>query len=386
VLAAARVQKMRRSGIREVMDLAARRADTIHLEVGQPDFPTPPHVIDAACRAARNGYTTYTPNRGLLEVRESVSAKLARDNGIAARPDDIVITSGAVTGLLEALTSVVNPGDTILLPDPGWPNYEMMAGLVDARIVRYPLVAELGYEPDLERLAALIHNTPGAKAIVVNSPGNPTGAVFSRATVEALTELTARAGLYLVSDECYEQILFEGEHVSPGSLPGADHVISVFSMSKSYAMTGWRMGYVTGHPEIVDLIAKLQEPMISCACAVAQKAGQAALDGDQTCVQDMVEHYRERRDAAVELLADAGLLVTVPHGAFYIMADISRSTADSYAFARRLVEERGVAVAPGETFGPSGAGLVRLSLAANVNDLRRGTERLVAAVLDRTGR
>jgi aspartate/methionine/tyrosine aminotransferase len=378
-LPAERIRLMQRSGIREIMDLAAGRDDVLHLEVGQPDFPTPPHIVEAGCQAALSGYTTYTANKGLVDVRESIVAKLERVNGIAAEPEDVVITAGAVNALVESLTTLVSPGDTILIPDPGWPNYQMMADVLSARTVHYPLVPEQQFVPDLDRLEDLAR-TSGAKVLLVNSPGNPTGAVFSRGVVERLVDIAERHGMYLVSDECYEQILFEGEHVSPASIDGAQHVLSVFSLSKSYAMTGWRMGYVTGPREMIDLVAKVQEPMISCATAIAQKAGQAALDGDQSCVTEMVDAYRARRDLAVDILDRGGLLISVPRGAFYIMADVSSVGSDSYAFARRLIQDRAVAVAPGETFGPSGAGKVRLSLATATPELREGAQRLVDAV------
>lgn len=376
---AERIRLMRRSGIRHIMDLAAAREDVLHLEVGQPDFATPAHIIEAGCAAARSGYTTYTANKGLPEVRASIAAKLKRVNGIEAAADDIVITAGAVNALMEVLTTLVSPGDTILIPDPGWPNYQMMADVLSARTVHYPLVPEDGFLPDLDRLDHLAQES-GAKVLMINTPGNPTGAVFPREVVEALVELAARHDMYLLSDECYEEIVFDGEHASPASLGGADHVLSVFSMSKTYAMTGWRMGYVTGQRDLIDLVAKVQEPMISCATSIAQKAGQAALDGDQSCVRQMTGTYRDRRDMVVGILREGNLLISVPHGAFYIMADVSRVGDDSYAFARRLITETGVAVAPGETFGPSGAGKVRLSLATATPDLREGAERLVKAV------
>jgi aspartate/methionine/tyrosine aminotransferase len=376
---AERIRLMRRSGIREIMDLAAGRADVLHLEVGQPDFPTPPHIVAAACEAARSGFTTYTANKGLVEVRASIAAKLKTVNGIDSSVDDIVITAGAVNALMEALTTLVSPGDRILIPDPGWPNYQMMADVLSAQAVPYPLVPEAGFLPDLDRLEEL-SRTSGARVLMVNSPGNPTGAVFPREVVERLVELASRHGMYLLSDECYEQIVFDGEHVSPASLGQPEHVLSVFSMSKSYAMTGWRVGYVTGPRAVIDLVAKVQEPMISCATAIAQKAGQAALEGDQQCVREMTASYRDRRDTVVEVLRAGDLLISVPQGAFYIMADVARAGQDSYAFARRLITEAGVAVAPGETFGPSGAGTVRLSLATATTDLREGAERLVEAV------
>ncbi|WP_033294559.1 pyridoxal phosphate-dependent aminotransferase [Amycolatopsis jejuensis] len=375
---APRISAMKRSGIREIMDLANRRPDTIRLEVGEPDFATPAHVVEAACAAARGGYTHYTASRGLPEVREVIAAKLKAENGIAAAPDDILVTCGAVNALFETLAALVSPGEKILVPDPGWPNYEMMAATLSARVERYPLLPGNGFLPDLERLDRLAAD-PDVKVLVVNSPGNPTGAVFPRPVLERLVEIAQRHDLFLVSDECYEQIVFEGEHVSPATLADDGRVLSVFSMSKSYAMTGWRMGYVTGDSALIELIAKTQEPVIACATAVAQKAGQAALSGDQSYVREMVASYRSRRDMAVDLLRAGGALINEPRGAFYVLADISSCGMDSVAFARRLVTEKQVAVVPGSTFGPAGSAMVRLSLATDREHLRIGTQRLLEA-------
>jgi aspartate/methionine/tyrosine aminotransferase len=374
-----RITRMPRSGIREIMDLAALRPDTLHLEVGQPDFATPQHIIDAACHAAATGYTGYTANRGLLEVRETIADKLLRENGIRTSPDNIVITCGAVNALFESLAALVSPGGAVLLPDPGWPNYTMMADTLGARVVRYPLVPDEGYRPDLDRLVELAR-AEQPHVLVINSPSNPTGAVFPRSVMQHLVEIAGEHNMYVISDECYEHIVFDGEHVSPASLDGGDRVVSVFSMSKSYAMTGWRIGYVCGPPGAVDQIAKVQEPVVSCATTIAQKAAQAALNGDQRCVHEMISTYRQRRDMVVELLAAAEMLIKRPEGAFYILADISATGSDSNAFSRQLITERDVAVAPGLTFGPSGGGLVRLSLATDSQQLHSGVTRMINAV------
>lgn len=376
--AASRIVAMTRSGIREIMDLAALREDVLHLEVGQPDFPTPEHIVAAGCAAATAGYTTYTANRGLLEVREAMSDKLKRENGLSVDPHDVVVTCGAVNGLFESLAAVVSPGDAVLVPDPGWPNYAMMIDALGARTVRYPLPADDGYLPDLSRLAELAR-THGPKALIINSPSNPTGAVFSESIMKALVEIAQRHDLWLISDECYERIVFDGEHVSPARFDEDARVLSVFSLSKTYAMTGWRIGYVCGPGPVIDQIAKVQEPVVSCATSMAQKAAQAALSGDQDCVAQMTTVYERRRNMVVDQLAAADMLVSTPAGAFYIIADISGVAMDSYTFARRLVADHGVAVAPGLTFGPSGDSIVRLSLATATDALREGVNRLVAA-------
>lgn len=373
-----RILSMARSGIREIMDLAALRPNTLHLEVGQPDFATPPHIVEAACKAAADGYTTYTANRGLLEVRETIVDKLQRENGIRTTVDDVAITCGAVNALFECLAALVSPGEAVLLPDPGWPNYVMMAETLGARAVHYPLLPEEGYLPDLDRLAVLAR-TSGARVLLINSPSNPTGAVFPREVMERLVELADQHDLYLISDECYEHIVFDGEHISPASLDDR-RVLSVFSVSKSYAMTGWRVGYVCGPSTAMEQVAKVQEPVVSCATSIAQKAAQAALAGDQSCVREMSASYEKRRDMVVELLSSADMLINRPEGAFYILADITAAGTPSDEFARQLVTAHEVAVAPGLTFGPLGEHVVRLSLATAEEQLRSGVERLISAV------
>jgi aspartate aminotransferase/aminotransferase len=355
---------MPRSGIREVMDLARGRADVMHLEVGEPDFPTPAHIVEAAVRAARDGHTKYTPNAGTASLREAVAASMAIE------PDQVVVTCGAINALLSSLMVLVGPGDGILVPDPGWPNYAMIATMLEARAVPYPLDA--GYEPDLERLEAL---APAAKALIVNSPGNPTGAVWREEVVERVMEIAGKHDLYVISDEVYEAIVFEGEHVSPARFDTDGRVITVSGVSKTYAMTGWRIGYLAATRELATLVAKTQEAIVACPNGIAQVAAEAALTGPQDCVAEMRDAYRARRDVARDLLAGAGMLAAEPHGAFYILA---RAPLD----ATTLVAEHGVAVAPGSTFGPAGAGLVRLSLASPAAVVEEGTSRLIRAVLE----
>ena len=368
------------SGVREIVDLASTKPGVIHLEIGEPNFETPGHIVEAAARAAADGYTKYTTNRGLYEVREAMAAKIARHNAFTVDPDQIVITTGAVNGLMLAVLVLSDPTDTVLIPDPAWPNYEMMTSVVGTRLARYPLLRDGGYEPDLEALEELCGATPNAKAILMNSPGNPTGAVLSRESVAGLLEIASRHDLYLISDECYEDIVFEGEHVSPASLDTEGRVISIFSMSKSYAMTGWRIGYLAANPSLALTISNVQEAVTSCATAFAQKAAQAAIEGDQACVAEMRDAYHERRDAVADVLADAGLLIHRSRGSFHIMADTSATGMDGYELAKRMIVEYGVAVAPGETFGPGGAGSARVSLVSPVERLVEGVARFVAAV------
>jgi len=370
--------QMPSSGIRQIMNLALTMENVLHVEVGEPDFPTPPHIVAAAHAAAEAGFTRYTANAGLPSLRQALAAKLARVNGLSPSPEQITVTVGAVSGLMLSLTALVEAGDEVLLPDPGWPNYEMMVRTLGATVVRYPLDPARGFLPDLNAMAALV--TPRTRAIMLNSPGNPTGAVFPGDLVEGLVRLAEAHDLWIISDEVYEQIIFDGEHVSPARFDRDGRVISVFSFSKSYAMTGWRVGYLVAPPPVSAVINKLQEPFVSCASAVSQKAAEAALLGPQACVETMCHAYLRRRDLAVDLLKQYGLFTYAPRGAFYTMVDISRATLDTYGFAQHLLQTRRVAVAPGETFGPSGQGFVRIALCVADETLRQALAAIAEAV------
>ena len=353
------------------MDLAASLEDVLHLEVGEPDFPTPPHVVEAAQRAVADGNVKYTVSRGMLPLRELIAARRGTD------PDRVVVTSGGTPAILETLMLLISPGDGVLVPDPGWPVFSLATELQSGRVVRYPVLPETGFLPDLdevERLAAQ------ARVIIVNSPSNPTGAVYDRATLEALYEIARRHDLAILSDEVYEDIVFDGEHVSLTSLDEDGRVVSIFSFSKGYAMTGWRIGYTVGPLDFVEAMVKVQEPVIGCPSYVAQKAAEAALAGPQDVIETQRDAYRARRDAAMPLMRKHGLFVAEPRGAFYAMADVSALGEDTYATAKRLLLDERVAVAPGETFGPGGKGLVRLSLASSPDTITEALRRIGNAV------
>jgi len=368
---------MRRSGIREMMDLADARADVLHLEIGEPDFPTPPHVIEAAAASMRAGQVKYTLSRGLGPLREAIVGKLREQNSIAASLDQVVVTTGGTTAVLEAMLVLLRPGDGVLFPDPGWPAFEMVVTLLRGRPLRYRLRPDADYEPDLEQLERLARD---ARVLVVNTPSNPTGAVLGVETTKRLLEIAERHRLVVISDEVYEDIVFDGRHTSLASLGAEVPVISVFSFSKGYAMTGWRIGYLAAPAPVAEAIVKAQEAVVACPAFVAQHAALAALSGPQGCIDEMREEYRARRDLAVDILRAEGLLLTRPRGTFYVMADISRSGIDSYAFARRLLVERGVAVAPGGAFGDEAADAVRLSLASPEAVIVDGIRRIGAAI------
>jgi aspartate/methionine/tyrosine aminotransferase len=360
------------------MELALGLPDAIRLEIGDPDFPTPAHVIEAAAAAARAGFTHYSPGIGLPTLRELVAAKVAARNGFPCTPAQVVVTTGACGGLHACLLALLDAGDEVLIPDPGWTTLVPMAHAAGVVPAPYRLDRARGFGLDPAEIAARIG--PATRALVLNSPANPTGAVAARAELEAVLALADRHGLWVLSDECYEELVFDGEHVSPASLGDPDRVVSVFSFSKSYAMTGWRVGYAIATEPVARLLAKAQEPVVSGASTISQKAAEAALTGPQDVVAAMRDAYRRRRDAAVDVLERAGVGHVRPGGAFYLMADVSAAGLPAPEFARRLLLERRVAVVPGDAFGDGGAGMVRVSLAAADDAVAEGVGRLADAV------
>jgi aspartate aminotransferase len=367
------------SGIREIGNEALRTPGAIRLDVGQPNFPTPKHISEAGKRAIDENKTFYTHTQGLISLREKIVGKLRRVNGIASTPDRIACAPGGVGALAAVFGAVLEKGDEALMPDPGWPNTRLMLTWVGAKGVFYPCSAVDGFQPDIDAMEHLI--TPRTKLLLINSPNNPTGAVYPAATIERLVEFAQRHNLWLVSDECYDQIILDGSWTSPASLaPNDPRIASVFTFSKSYSMTGWRIGYVTGSAELIDTATKVLESNSSCVSTISQVAAEAALDGPQDCVGEMVAAYRHRRDVVVDILREANMLINEPTGAFYCMADISRSRIPARDFAFKLLRERGVSVAPGTAFGDIAAESVRISLASSDSDLREGVGRLAEFV------
>jgi aspartate/methionine/tyrosine aminotransferase len=367
------------SRIREIMELAWEDPEAIHLEVGEPDFPTPEHVVEAAHRAARMGLTRYAPNAGIPELREALAEKVARRNGYGASPEQVVVTQGGIQALYLALRALLEPGDEVLLPDPAWPNYRMIAHLLGARVLPYPLVAGAGFLPRLEDLERLV--TPRTRAILVNSPSNPLGTVVPRGLMEGLLALARGRDLWFISDEVYDEVVFDDVFVSAGSVAEqGDRLVSIYSFSKVYAMTGWRVGYLVAPPDLARILTGMQEPIISCVNTPAQMAALAAVTGPQDVVREMSEAYRARRDELLGVLDRGGLPSSRPSGAFYVWADVSEAGMPSMELARSLMEHEHVAVAPGSAFGELGEGYVRLSLASSREDLLEGTSRLLRFV------
>jgi aspartate aminotransferase len=313
-----------------------------------------------------------------LSLRERIVEKLATVNKIQTDPGRINVTVGGVGGIAAALLALLEEGDEVLVPDPAWPNYRLELSYSPAKTVYYPLHASRDFAPDVEELERYV--TPHTKLLIINSPCNPTGAVFPRQAVEEIVRFCQKYDLYLLSDECYDEIVFEGEHVSPASFWDDGHVISAYTFSKTYAMTGFRVGYVVTNQEMSDVINKVLEATMSCATSFAQKAAEAALTGPQDPVFEMLAAYRRRRDLVDGLLREFGMWTSTPRGAFYAMADVSKSGLDSRTFAFKLLEETKVAVAPGSAFGHAAADMVRISLASSDDDLQEGVRRMDAFI------
>ncbi|MBT4482972.1 MAG: aminotransferase class I/II-fold pyridoxal phosphate-dependent enzyme [Candidatus Latescibacteria bacterium] len=366
------------SGIQKIFELSQGIEGCIHLEVGQPDFRTPEHILDAIVQAGKDGFTKYTAAAGIPELRQAIAKKVTEKNGFSAEAKNVVVSPGAVCSIMSSLIALAEPGDEILIPDPAWPNYIMQAACVACKAVRYPLVPSHGFQIDFDSLERLV--TPKTKIMIINAPGNPTGVVFSRETIERIVKFVKKHDLFLISDEVYEEIIFEGNHISTGLYNDDGRIVSIFGFSKTYAVPGLRLGYTVCEEKLADLIAKLQTPLVSCPTSVSQKACLAALEGPQQPVYDMLKVYRERRDVAIEILKNSGHYLYTPSGAFYILIDISGTGMNSDDFALTLLKEKKVAVAPGETFGNTTSSFVRVSFTTDIDKLIEGMEILCESI------
>jgi len=374
------MSRLPRSGIRRVFDEASKYPDCIRLEVGEPSFSTPEHVKAAARDAMAANFTRYTPNAGILELREAIVEKVKRRNSLTVSTDDIVVTSGGVEAVFTTLAALVNPGDEVLISDPSWPNYVQMTVLLGVQAVYYPLKLENDLIPTIADIEAQI--TPRTKVLLINSPSNPTGSSIPESRLREILELARKHDLWVISDEVYDEIYFDTPPVSMQSLDTDSRVITVFSFSKTYAMTGWRVGYLVGPRDIVSHILRVQEPVTSCVNSVAQKAAVAALTGDQSCVAEMRTAYATRAKLVTKILDTHDIPYARPSGAFYTMIDITRSGLTDVDFVSRMITEKRVAVVPGSAFGPNSGAFVRMSLASSEDDLTKGATRLSEAIND----
>ena len=369
---------MPRSAIREIMALAAGRSDVIHLEVGEPDFGTPQHIIEGAFAAVRAGATRYTGNAGRPSLRAAIATRMT-ERGTLVTPDRVIVTVGAIGALFTALMTVVDTGDEVLIPDPGWPNYESIVVLTGGIPVRYPLPEGNNFVPDPDDLTRRIG--PRTKAILINSPGNPTGAVFPADIVQRFGAIAAQTGVFLISDEIYEDIVFDGMHHETFMKHAPpDRLFVISGVSKSYAMTGWRLGWVICPRHAVAIAEKLQEPVVSCAPTPSQVAAETALNGPQDCVETARLLFQGRRDLFTSILGQTGMVAGRPRGAFYGLVKLGDHHANALEFARKLLIEEAVAVVPGDTFGPSTSRMIRLAFTIEDGRLAEGLHRIARAL------
>jgi aspartate aminotransferase len=363
------------SGIRAIFELALELDDVIMLAVGEPDLDAAPHIAAAARAAWDAGETHYTANGGIPALRSAIIDKLALVNGIHATTDQVWVTVGGTQALHQAMALTLAAGDEVLVPDPGYTTFTMNARMLDAVPVPYTLLPQHDFQPDLAQLEALV--TERTRMIIVNSPSNPLGVVFPRETLQALLEFAERHDLWILSDEVYEAFTWGEPHVSIASLGGADRIFSVFSLSKTYAMTGVRVGYLVTPTGLAATMRTVQEATISCVATPDQRAAVAAITGPHTAVDAAAQHYRGNLDAATALLDERGIRYQRPAGSFYLWVDVSHlSGGDVAAWALRFLHEQRVAVAPGSAFGAAGEGWIRVCLAATKDDVLEGLGRL----------
>ncbi len=366
-----------RSGIREMFDRASSMGDVVNLGVGEPGFDTPAHIIDAAVRGIQNGYTKYTPNAGIYPLRQAIAEKLARENGLDSLPENIVVTSGACEAISLALFVLTDAGDEILIPDPCWPNYSGQVSVSGS----IPIPVSTHQEERFHICAEAIEDAISSKTkgIILNSPSNPTGALLSEKELLKIAQVVKENSLFVISDEPYEKLIYDdAKYCSIGSLKGmSEHVLTINSFSKSYAMTGWRVGYLRASVEVADAIAKMQENFSSCVNSAAQFGAIEAITGSQEDTQMMRESYSVRRNMIVDGLNSIdGITCLLPEGAFYAFPDISKFGLTSKEFAIRLLEDKGVVTVPGDAFGSCGEGHIRMSFAAPEEAIRSAVARI----------
>ena len=355
--------------------------DIVHLEIGEPDFDTPSNIKEAAIKAMKAGYTHYVPAAGILELRQAIAEYLSKSRGISVDPDEVVVTPGAKPIIFFSILALVEPGDEVMYPNPGFPIYESMINFVGAKPVPMPLKEENDFRFDNDDTAAKI--TEKTKMIILNSPENPTGGVLNKANLEVVADkVKNRDDVFILSDEVYSQMPYEGKHQSIASLPSMkEKTILLDGFSKTYAMTGWRMGYAAMRKDLAQKITQLMINSNSCTCAFTQMAGIEALRGPQTESKRMVEEFRRRRDVIVSGLNKIkGITCKKPQGAFYVFPNVKSFKMESKKFADHILQKAGVAVLSGTSFGAYGEGYVRLSFANSVENIQKALKRIEETV------
>jgi aspartate/methionine/tyrosine aminotransferase len=370
------------SGIRKMFEQVQRKEaqgeTIIHLEIGRPDFATPERIRNAAAAALAAGRIHYTSNYGIPELRQAVAGTWPADGGPRPDPEtEIIVTAGANEGVFIAMMGLLNPGDEVLVPDPCWPTYYACAHMAGAVPVPVPVREADGFEPRVEELRSRL--TPRTRMLIVNTPNNPTGAVYGRETLEALGQFAAEHDLYVLSDEIYEKIIYEGlRHVSVAQLPGMrQRTIVVNGFSKIYSMTGWRLGWVIADPERIGAMIRIHQNTMACATSFAQWGGVEALTGPQGEAEAMVREFARRRDLVCSALKQMPRVHAVtPGGAFYVLVNVKALGKSAEEIAGHLLETAKIAVVPGTSFGRFGQDVVRLSYSTSYENLAVAMERM----------
>ena len=369
--------------LRRAQELEGTGVDVVHLEIGQPDFPTPSHIKEAAVRALEDGHTGYGPSQGLPALRQAIAEKAGSLRGLRFSPEQVVVAPGAKALLFYTINALAGPGDEVICPDPGFPAYQSVIGHSGATAVPLPLREKSGFRFDADEFRSLVSSK--TRLVILNSPQNPTGGVLEREDLEVIAREAAEKDFLVLSDEIYLHFCYDSPFETIASLKEAEgRVIIVDGFSKAYSMTGWRMGYAILPPGLVETFDLYNVNIASCACTFSQHAAIEALRGPQDSVSNMVSEFRTRRDYLVEALnAVDGISCTIPRGAFYAFANISETGMSSAEAASKLLDEAGVAVLSGASFGPCGEGYIRLSYATSMARLETAVERIAAFLAKR---
>ena len=356
--------------------LEAKGRDIIHLEIGEPDFDTPGNIIDAGCDALRKGFTHYGPSAGLMELREVIAQSVSETRRVNVAPEEVVVVPGGKPIIFFSILALAEDGDEVIYPNPGFPIYESMINYVGAKAVPIRLREELDFRLDVGELAGLI--TDRTKLIIVNSPQNPTGGVLEKKDIDAVARAIGDRNIMVLSDEIYSRLIFEGQHHSIMSLNGMkERTILLDGFSKTYAMTGWRMGYGVMRVDLATHISRLMTNSSSCTASFSQVAGIEALRGSQSSVEQMLNEFKKRRDVMVAGLNKIkGFSCQLPHGAFYVFPNITETGWPSKKLADALLEDAGVAALSGTAFGGFGEGYLRFSVANSIENIKKALDRV----------
>jgi aspartate/methionine/tyrosine aminotransferase len=359
--------------------LEAQGHDVIHLEIGEPDFDTPRNVSDAGVTAIREGWTHYGPSSGQPDLRQAIVDYINRSRGTSYSAANVVVTPGGKPIMFFLILALLEEGDEAIFPDPGFPIYRSMIDFVGAKAIPLPIREENDFRLDVDELASLI--TPRTKFLIINSPANPTGGVLTRDDLAAIARLAVEHDLFVLADEIYSEIIYDGEHHSIATFPGMTERTAILDgFSKTYAMTGWRLGYGLMPEWLAEQVSRLMVNSVSCTASLVQRAGIEALSGPQDAVREMVAAFRRRRDLMVHGLNEIpGVSCLLPAGAFYVFPNITGTGLRSKEFADRLLDEFGVAAIAGTSFGDQGEGYLRLSYANSEENLAKALERIDAA-------